>query len=543
MAVAEGRPAEPTGYAARIMAVLAADPDRPAVHWRGRAVTAGEFARSVAGAIRALRALGAGPGSVVGCLVAPNSPDMLTARYAAHLLGAAVCYLRSTNPGSTTPVLSVDAQLRVLRDTSADVLFTDAENAGRAQALAERAGGGLRVTGFGVAGTGAVQATPAETPDLEAPGPWDPRALAVISFTSGTTGRPKGIRVSIRAWDSVVSATAASVTEADPRILVTTPLSHTAGPMADAVLAAGGTVFLHEEFEPAKALRAVAEHHITRTFMATPHLYLATDRARAHPADLSSLRQLIYSGCAAAPARIAEAATVFGPVLVQGYGTTEGGRIALLDPGEHLDPHLRSTVGRPFPEVEVKVCDPQSGEELAAGVAGEVWVRSPHVMDGYLGDPELTARVLHDGWYLTGDIGSLDERGYLHLVDRVADMVKTGGVKVYPAVVEREIAALPGIAHVAVYGVRDADNIEHVHAAIVPRPGARISPDTVRSHIGATLSATHAPEEIRFLAELPLNDSGKPDKRRLRLLGSTGQGPRTIPLAPVPSDASKAQRP
>ncbi|MER6538450.1 fatty acid--CoA ligase family protein [Streptomyces sp900105755] len=520
MGAAEDRRAIPGGYAAGIRSLLDAAPDRPAVHWRGRVVSAGELAGAVAGAARTLRGLGVGPGGVVGVLVAPNSPDMLVARYAAHLLGAAVTYLRSTNPGTTVPVLSPEAQLRILLDSSADVLFTDTANAGRAQDLAQRMSRRPPVTGFGVGAPGAVPVDPADRRDLGTLPPADPQTLAAIVFTSGSTGHPKGIRLSMRAWDSLVSATAAAVTEPDPRILVVTPLSHTAGPMADAVLAVGGTVFLHEEFDPARALRAVAEHRITRTFMATPHLYRAADHARAEPADLSSLRQLIYSGSAAAPARIEEAAAVFGPVLVQGYGTTEGGRITMLDPGEHQDPHLRSTVGRTFPETEVKVCDPHSGAGLAVGLTGEVWVRSPHVMDGYLGDPALTAQVLRDGWYRTGDIGRLDERGYLHLLDRVADMVKTAGVKVYPAVVEREIAALPDVAHVAVYGVRDADHVEHVHAAIVPRPGARIRPDTVRSHISAALSAAHAPEEIRFLEELPLNDSGKPDKRRLRLLGS-----------------------
>ncbi|WP_416981251.1 class I adenylate-forming enzyme family protein [Streptomyces sp. T028] len=524
MGVVQGRRAGPAGYARRIMSQLAAAPDRPAVHWRGGAVSAGEFAAAVTGAARTLRGLGVGGGSIVAILVAPNSPDMLIARYAAHLLGAAVCHLRSANPGSAVPVLSPDAQLRILRDSSADVLFTDAGNAGRARALSGRVERRLLVTGFGAGALGCVPADPepADAVDLDALTPADPRALAAIVFTSGSTGRPKGIRLSMRAWDSAVEATAASVSEPDPRILVVTPLSHTAGPMADAVLSVGGTVFLHEEFDPARALRAVAEHGITRTFMATAHLYRAVDHARAEPADLSCLRQLIYSGSAAAPARIEEAVRVFGPVLVQGYGTTEAGRITMLDPGGHQDPYLRSTVGRPFPETEVKVCDPRSGDELAVGRIGEVWAHSPHVMDGYLADPALTAGTLRDGWCRTGDIGHLDERGCLHLLDRVADMVKTAGVKVYPAVVEREIAALPGVAHVAVYGVRDADHVEHVHAAIVPETGARISPDAVRAHISTVFTTTHAPEEIRFLEELPLNESGKPDKRRLRLLGSPG---------------------
>ncbi|MDH6566461.1 fatty-acyl-CoA synthase [Streptomyces sp. SAI-117] len=521
MGAAQDLPADPGGYAARILARLVAAPDRTATHWRGRAATAGEFARAVAGVARTLQGLGVGPGSVVGILVAPNSPDTLIARYAAHLLGAAVTHLRSANPGSTAPVLPLDAQLRILVDTSVDVLFTDAENAGRAQELCARVNRRPAVTGFGVGAGGAV---PAEPADLARLGPLtaaDPSDLAAVVFTSGSTAQPKGIRLSVRAWESVVAATAASLGTDDPRLLVVTPLSHTAGPMADAVLAAGGTVVLHEEFDPARALRAVADHRITHTFMATAHLYGAVDHVRGEPADLSSLRQLIYSGSTAASARIEEAAKIFGPVLVQGYGTTEGGRITLLDPGEHMDPRLRTTVGRPFKETAVKICAPETGDELPAGHSGEVWVRSPHVMDGYLKDPGLTALVLRDGWYRTGDIGRVDAEGYLHLLDRVADMVKAEGVKIYPAVVEREIAALAGVANVAVYGVRDMDGIEHLHAAIVTKPGARVGPAEVRSRVGAALTAAHVPEEIRFLDELPLNDSGKPDKRRLRRLSAT----------------------
>ncbi|WP_326724803.1 fatty acid--CoA ligase family protein [Streptomyces sp. NBC_00243] len=514
MADPDDRQAEEGGYVAQVMSVLATGLERAALHWRGRDVTAGEFTDSVNGVTRKLRGLGVGAGSVVGILVAPNSPEMFYVRYAAHGLGAAVCYLRSTNPGSSAEVLPLEAQLTILLDTSADVLYADDENAVRAKELAGLAPGGFELAGFDDRGSEEVE-EPAEF------GVWDPQALAVIAFTSGSTGRPKGIRQSGRIWDSIVRTTMTAITEPDhARMLVTTPLSHTVGPMADAVLASGGTVFLHEEFDPAETLRAIEEHRITRTLVATPHLYQLLDHDSIATTRLSSLRQLIYTGCAAAPARIAEAVNVFGFALVQGYGTTEGGRVTLLDPGDHQDARLLSTVGRPFPEVELKVCDPDSGQELAVGGTGEVWLRSPHVMDGYWADPELTAQVLRDGWYRTGDIGCLDEKGYLRLLDRIADVVKTQGVKVYPAVVEREILALPGVGQAAVYGVRDADNIERLNAAIVARPGARISPDDIRSRVAAALSAQHAPEVILLLDELPLNDSGKPDKRRLRSLGS-----------------------
>ncbi|CCH29450.1 AMP-binding protein [Actinosynnema sp. NPDC047251] len=504
------------GYAARVLSALVADPDRVALHWRGRGVTAREVTDAVAGIADTLRRLDIGQGDVVGVMVAPNSPDMLTARYAAHLVGAAVCYVRSTNPGSADPVLSEEEQLRILLDTRARGLFTDTGNEDRAKRLVDRARGLVALVGFDLDPAGATAVASADRANLAPAAAWDPAALAVIGFTSGSTGRAKGISLQARAWESTVVATEESITEPDPAILVTTPLSHTVAPMADAVLARGGVVVLHEETRPGPVLDALRQHRITRTFVATPHLYELLDHSRTAPADLSSLRLLIYSGSPAAPARIAEAARAFGPVLVQGYGTSECGRITFLGPGDHFDETVLSSVGHPFPEIEVEVREPGSDRAVAVGETGEVCVRSPHVMREYWADPARTSRVLRDGWYRTGDIGRLDERGYLYLLDRIADVVKADGVKVYPAVVEREIQSIPGVAHAAVYGVRDEDNAEHVHAAIVLRPGARVGVDEVRERVRTALSAAHAPEHVRLLDALPLNGSGKPDKARLR---------------------------
>lgn len=134
-------------------------------------------------------------------------------------------------------------------------------------------------------------------------------------------------------------------------------------------------------------------------------------------------------------------------------------------------------------------------------------------MDGYWADPALSMRTLRRGWYRTGDLGRIDERGCLSLLGRIADVVKTDGVLVHPAVVERRILTLPGIAQAAVFAVRDPDLVEHLKAAVVPRPGARIEAEDVRAHLAAGLGAGHVPEEVLILDALPLNAGGKPDKR------------------------------
>lgn len=505
------------GYAARILTKLSAEPDHVALHWRGQDIRAGQFAQSVVEAVHALRDLSVGPGSLVAVLAAPNSPDMLCARYAANLLGAAVCYLGTTNPGSAKRTLPFDAQLRILLDTAASVLFTDEENAGLARELAKLAPTAPTVTGFGASEAVRVAIEPMNVVASRQTQEWNPQALAMVGFSSGSTGQPKGIRIPGRVLDFALQSNMAVMFEPQPpRLLVTTPLSHSVALMTDAVLAIGGTVFLHEEFEAGQVLKAVAEHRISRTFLATSHLYQLLDHEGCRTADLSSLMLMLYSGSTAAPARIADAVDVFGSRLVQAYGTSESGAVTLLGPAEHQDPHLRSSVGRPFPGVELKVCDLDSGERVDPGEIGEVCFRSPLLMDGYWGDPELTAQVLTDKWYRSGDIGRLDEDGYLYLLDRIADVVKTRGVKVYPAVVERELLALPEVANAAVYGVRDEDDQEHLYAAVVPRPDARIVPDSLRSAVHAVLSAEHVPEVVLLLDELPLNAAGKPDKLQLR---------------------------
>lgn len=510
------------GYAAEVLSAIAGNPGKRVLHYQGSSITAAEYLRSVGGVYRALREAGAGRATVVAVLTAPNSPEMIAVRHAAHLLGAAVCYLRSTNPGSNAAMLSTDDQLAILRAAGATVLYADAEGSPRAARLAALAP--VRFVGQGAAG--AIAAAPTDDPGEVGPSGAEPADPALIMFTSGSTGRPKGIRKSLRAWEGTVRTAIAPPPEADQVVaLFSTPLSHTAGPMVDGALAVGGSVVLLAEFDAEQVVRAVAEHGVTRTFMATTQLYRILDllKEREQPsaaaAGISGLRRLIYGGSSAAPGRIAAALGVFGPILLQVYGTSESGRITFLGPADHADPRLAATVGRPFPEVDVEVRDPESDEALADGRVGEILMRSPQLMDGYL-DDELTAYVLHEGWFRTGDIGYRDERGCLHLLDRVADVVKIAGTKIYPAVVEREMLAIPDVTQAAVYGVRDDEGVEHLYAAIACRPGAPVAVETIRERIGAAFSPAHAPERVLVLDEVPVNAAGKADKPGLRRLGA-----------------------
>ncbi|MEU7021260.1 fatty acid--CoA ligase family protein [Streptomyces sp. NPDC046203] len=508
-----GRSTTQGHYVTRMLDVLARAPRQAVVQGRAGSLTGTALVRSVHRAHDALRAAGAGPGAMVGILTAPNHPLTFTARYAAHLLGAGVMYVRSVNPGTDLPLPAAE-QAALLAECEVSVLAVDPAHAERGAELTRLLPESTAVTVLDVETDGGFD-TPA------APAPRDPEC-AVITYTSGSSGRPKGVRQPFAAWNRLVLLDAASLAGGSPeRMLIVTPTSHTVAVMADVVLAAGGSLVVHERFDAGAVLTALAAERITRVYLTVPQLYRLLDHPDAAGTDLSALRQLIYSGCMASPARLAAAVRVFGPRLVQCYGSTEAGRITLLDQLDHFEEELLPSVGRPFPGVEIRVVDPGTGREVPPGTTGEVHVRSPYAMSGYQGLPaESAAALTPDGRLRTGDLGYLDTYGYLHLVDRVGRVVKAAGVKVRPAEVERALLTHPAVADCAVFGLPDPDTGEAVHAAVVLRTPQES--DALRRHVTEALSAAHAPTRIVRWPELPLTESGKPDLGRLRVAAVAG---------------------
>jgi fatty-acyl-CoA synthase len=491
---------------------MAHQTDRVALRWRDAAVTAGEFASSVVDAAAALRRVGVTAGHMVAILTLPSHPMMLTTRYAAHLLGAAVVHVRSMNPRSDAESMPIAVQAEVLRTTNAVVLVVDGDNAERGRLLAGAVPGATVLDG---------------RTDLRRHGDpipafaqYAPDDLALIDFTSGSTNRPKMVRQPFGTRETLIDLLTASADRERPATLLSvTPLSHAAAPMVDAILANGGTVVLHEDFDAGTVLRAVAELRVTDIYLGVPHLYRLLEHPAIADADLSSLRQVIYSATPAAPTRIAAAVKVFGDRLVQVYGTTEAGGITSLTPLDHREPDLLGSVGRPFPWVRIALRDPESGAEVPRGEVGEVCVRSPTVMAGYVHtDTTGTAdtEVLRDGWLRTGDLGHWDRYGYLRLTGRVGSVIKSGGLKLYPAEIERVLLAHPTVHNAVVYGVRDSDYVEHVHAAVEPHTGVRCDTGTLAAHVAETLSAVHIPSVITVWDQLPLLRSGKPDQATIR---------------------------
>jgi fatty-acyl-CoA synthase len=241
------------------------------------------------------------------------------------------------------------------------------------------------------------------------------------------------------------------------------------------------------------------------------------DHPDAPRTDTSSLRTLTYGGCQASPSRLADAVRAFGPVLVQGYGQNEAGGISVLTPEDHdpLRPDRLRSAGKVLPGVEVAIRD-SAGRDLPTGEHGEICVRSPMVMEGYWKQPELTAEVLRDGWLHTGDVGHLDGEGYLTIVDRLKDMIVVVGGHVYTTELEDLLNTHPDVLQSAVFGVRDADHAERVHAVVVRAPGSGVDDRELCAMVRSARGAMYEPARVTFTDALPLTDAGKPDKKELR---------------------------
>ncbi|MFK0291843.1 AMP-binding protein [Streptomyces sp. NPDC090442] len=490
-----------------ILESLGADPAHEALIHQGRRITAGAFRDLVHRLAHALRSQGLARGQTV-TLLSGNLPEALAARYAANLLGCPVNHLYNK--------LSADSQSAIVRDVETQALIVDPAYAERAaQVTAAAPVPHVLTLGPGRIGTDLLELAAAQSAEPIS-GLAQPEDICSIRHTGGTTGHPKGICTSF-ARAGRMHRTSGGQEATPSRQLVPTTLAHAAGLIADHLLAAGGTVVLLEDFDPGQVLATIERERITHLYLLPPLLYQLVDHPHADRTDTSSLRQVIYGGCQASPTRIADAVRRFGPVLTQGYGQTESGSISVLTPDDHdlNHPERLRSAGKVLPDVEVAIRD-SAGSDLPPGEHGEICVRSGHIMQGYWKRPELTAEVLRDGWLHTGDIGFLDDEGYLTIVDRIKDMIVVVGGHVYTTELEDLLNSHPEVLQSAVYGVRDADRTERVHATVVRASGAEVGTDELRAMVRRERGTMYEPTHIVFADALPLTDAGKPDKKLLQ---------------------------
>jgi len=454
------------------------------------------------------------PGATVGLLGA-NTVEMLLVMTALTLCGTTRVPMNARG--------SLEDHAFLLADSGAGVLVYDAAEFGaRAQELAQRHPS-LILVPYGSDGAdtlGAVAAACDPQPmTRETLAEWSPSDLALIGYTGGTTGGPKGVRSpnSVQAWMTIIQLAEWDWPDTVTSTVVT-PLSHSGMVVALTSWLRGGSVHVLEgRFSAERFFDAVARHRITTTLVVPTIIYALLDSPALERADLSSLETVFYGSAPMAPARLAEAIRRIGPVFSQFYGQSEAPMTVCTMPKRDHDPDdlaRLASCGRPVPWIEVSLRDEDG--PVADGQPGEICVRGPLVMDGYQNRPEETAAALAGGWLLTGDIARRDPNGFLTIVDRKKDMVISGGFNVYPREVEGALERHPAVGQVAVIGVPDERWGEAVHAVVALREGRTATADELIAHVKSLKGSVQAPKSIEFRAELPLTAVGKVDKKALR---------------------------
>ena len=491
---------------------LRISPDRDAIWFEGTTTTHGEFALRVRRTASALAGLGVRRGDRVAW-ISGNHPSALETLFACGQLGAIWVPVN----GRLTPVEAA----YVLQHSGASVVVHGRDHGHLADALRDQLGGVRAwiaveppLTG-GAASLGyeeLLAAAPEEARDepvsLEDP--------CLVMYTSGTTGRPKGAVLTHgnMTWNAVNQGLGMDFTT-DERTLALAPMFHIGGlnGTVTPTLLRGGCAVVVRGFDAAATLEVIEQQRVT-SFFAVPTMLDAMSREPGfRTRDLTALRTV---GAAGAPLPLPTLRTWLdrGVTMQQAYGMTEAAPGCTVLDSADAERKVGSA-GKPLFFTDVRVVDPD-GADVPPGVVGEVVVQGPNVMAGYWDDPEQTAAVLHDGWYRTGDAGSLDDEGFLYIRDRYKDMIISGGENVYPAEVESALLELPEVVEAAVIGVPDPRWGEVGLAVLVVTAGSPRDPDLVRTALRERLAGFKVPRHVEFVDALPKTATGKIRKPDLR---------------------------
>ena len=491
--------------------------NEPALIAGERSIDWGELDRRSNQVAHALAAAGVVAGDRVAFLD-KNSPEYFEVLFGAGKLGAVMVAVNWR---------LAPAEMRYIVDDSGARVFLAGEEF--AAAVKEMAAEGLKAVGTVVglgSGTGDLTyedwlAGREEEDTGRAPAPGD---VALQLYTSGTTGLPKGAMLTNANLGSVLTAMGEQWRLDHSSVSgVVMPLFHIGGSgWALAGMTAGARSVIIREAVPTAILDAFERWGVTNAFIVPALLQALCSVTGAAERDHRALRAIMYGASPITDQALVTAMETFRCDFVQLYGLTETtGAITQLDAADH-DPGgpraaLLRSAGRPYPWVELRIVDPESGEERPTGEVGELWTRSPQNMQGYWNNPEATRAVFtEDGWFRTGDAGYVDSEGYVFLTDRLKDMIVSGGENIYPAEVENVLAAHPAVADVAVIGVPDPKWGETVKAVVVLRDGAEPDGAGIIAWARDRLAHYKCPTSVDFIDVLPRNPSGKVLKRQLR---------------------------
>ena len=340
--------------------------------------------------------------------------------------------------------------------------------------------------------------------------------LAMIAGTGGTTGTPKGVMLTGFNLETMTSLTLMSYPfDGRPVYLALAPLTHAAGVLCFPILCLGGEIVIMRKPDVEDFLTLVERHRVTHTFLPPTLLYMVLASPSLERTDCSALQCFWYGAAPMSPARLEEALTRIGPVMAQLFGQTEAPMmVSTMSPADHFRPdgsvatERLSSAGRPTPLVTLAIMDAK-GDHMPHGERGEIVIRSSLVTPGYYRNAEATAEASKFGWHHTGDIGYVDDDGFLFIVDRAKDMIITGGFNVYSVEVEQALLAHPDIQDCAVIGRPDDKWGERVEAVVQPRAGQSVDPQEVIAFVKARIGSVKTPKVVHVWPDLPRSKVGK----------------------------------
>jgi long-chain acyl-CoA synthetase len=485
--------------------------DKPALVTAGSTLSYSKLVERADRLAGSLTRLGIEPGDRI-TLYSPNSWEWVVAYYGSLLAGAVI------NPVNV--MLTADEVAHVVHDCGASMLIGSSQKLSPLMGL--KGAGSVRelicfgddipqgARLFGDLLNGGADPASRHTPLLD--------ETCAIGYTSGTTGHPKGAMHSHRNVLMNAQLTALMHGRGESDVVVTAlPLPHVYGTVVlNSTLITGGTLVLHPRFDEIEILRSIEEHGAT-LFEGVPTMYFfLLNHARLEQSVLSSLRMCTVGGQTMPTAKMEAVEARFGCPLVELWGMTE--LAGLGTTFAHSGPVRHGSIGVPLPYCEAKVVDiGDTRRELPRGEAGEMMVRGPVVMQGFYGNEAATRETIEpDGWLHTGDIARIDSDGFIFIVDRIKDLILTAGYNVYPAEIERVVAAHPDVAMVAVGSIPDEAKGELAKAYIVPKSGAQPDAAGIIEFCREHLAAYKVPRAVQFVEDLPKTSSGKIMRRKLR---------------------------